>query len=199
MAPFAPLATEDIWLKLKNGKDAESAHLTEWPKAEEINEDALGFMAMTRDVVSKALQARQKEKIPIRQPLSGLEHNFILNFPNDDYFNIIKDEVNVKKIEYNDDIESEVRLDTKITPELKVEGDYRELVRALQDMRKSLQLTPRDLVTFIFDTGDIVRELIKKFETEIKKTVLASEIEFKANDGVEIKIGKLSLKVKIEK
>lgn len=199
MAPFASFTAEDIWLKLKNENDTESVHLTEWPKAEEIDEDVLGFMSMTRDIVSKALQVRQKEKIPVRQPLSTLEHNYILTFPDNSYLNIIKDKVNVKEIKYNDDIEYEIKLDTKITPELKIEGEYRELIRALQDMRKSLQLTPKDLVTFIFDTGDIVRELIGKFEAEMKKTVLASKIEFKANDGVEIKIGKFSMKVKIEK
>src|SRR3989344_417885 len=31
MAPFAPFAAEDIWRKLRDEKDAESVHLTDWP------------------------------------------------------------------------------------------------------------------------------------------------------------------------
>lgn len=144
IAPFAPFTAEDIWLKLKNNEDAESVHLTEWPSAGEIDEDVLGHMEMVRDVASKALQARQKAKIPIRQPLSKLEHNYILTFPDNSYFNIMKDEVNVKEIKYNDDIEYEIKLDTNITPELKAEGNYREFMRSIQEKRKELNLAPGD-------------------------------------------------------
>lgn len=201
LAPFAPFAAEDIWLKLKNEKDPESVHLESWPVPlrQDLSgsENILKNMELVREIVSLGLEARQKAKILVRQPLSILEvKNFSLN---KEYTELIKDEINVKEVVENKNIENEVELDTKITPELKVEGEYRELVRALQDMRKSLQLTPKDLVTFVFDTSDMVRELIEKFETEMKKTVLASKIEFKTNDGVEIKIGKLSLKVKIER
>ena len=198
MAPFAPFAAEDIWLKLRNENDAKSVHLENWPKTGKYNNPNIKKnMEETRKIVTLGLEARQKAKIQVRQPLSMLEvKNFSLN---EEYIELIKDEINVKEVIENKNIESEVSLDTKITLELKAEGDYRELVRALQDMRKSIQLTPRDLVTFIFDTDDMVRELIGKFEAEMKKTVLASKIEFKANDGVEIKIGKFSMKVKIEK
>ena len=38
-------------------------------------------------------------------------------------------------------LEKEVELDTQITPELKLEGEARDLMRALQDWRKEKTLT----------------------------------------------------------
>jgi len=95
--------------------------------------------------------------------------------------------------------EPNIKLDTKITPELKQEGDYRELARALQDMRKKIGLTPSDIVKLSFETNEKGKELVQKFETDMKKTVLASEIEFEENDGQEITIDNLVFKVKIDK
>jgi isoleucyl-tRNA synthetase len=112
---------------------------------------------------------------------------------------LIKDELNVKEIVFNKNLENEIELDTEITPELKQEGDYRELVRALQDMRKEIGLTPSDIVFLVFETDENGKKLIKKFESDLKKTVLVSKIEFKNNEGQDIKIDDLVFKVKIEK
>ena len=100
---------------------------------------------------------------------------------------------------FDNSIAGEVELDAKITPELKQEGNYRELVRALQDMRKKMGFTPSDVIALNFETNDMGKALIGKFEADIKKTVLVSKIEFKANDGQEIKIDELVFKVKIDK
>jgi RecA-family ATPase len=72
-------------------------------------------------------------------------------------------------------------------------------VRALQDMRKKTGLTPSDVVNIVFETNETGRNLIQKFEKDVKKTVLVSKIEFGKNDGSEIKIDDLFFKVKIEK
>jgi isoleucyl-tRNA synthetase len=205
IAPFAPFSAEDIWLRLKTKDDVESVHLTDWPasaKASAGEAQIIKDMQITRDICTAGNALRQKVNIPIRQPLSMLTSMVRVS---KEYEELIKEELNVKNVTFKDlVVESEpgydlVELDTNITPELKQEGDYRELVRALQDMRKNLELTPSDIVTFVFDTGDVIKEVIEKFENEMKKTILASKIEFKTNDGVEIKIGKFSLKVKIEK
>ena len=90
-------------------------------------------------------------------------------------------------------------LDTKITPELKLEGNYRELVRAVQDMRKKIGLTPNDVISLVIETNDIGKKLIQKFEVELLKIVLASKIEFKENDGEETKIDELVFKIRIKK
>ena len=72
-------------------------------------------------------------------------------------------------------------------------------------MRKKIGLTPSDVISVVFETDAEGKELVKKFEADMKKTVLVSEIRFENNDlpaqtgGQEIKIGDLLFKVKIEK
>ena len=118
------------------------------------------------------------------------------------YIEIIKDELNIKNVVYSLKIKlgiTKVDLDTNITPELKQEGKYRELARALQDMRKNLGLTPRDIVAITFETNAAGKKLIQKFENDMKKTVLVSKIEFLKNDGEEVEIDDLVFRVKIKK
>lgn len=212
MAPFVPLASEDIWLRLKNEKDEESVHLAKWPAGLvfSLDKDRLKIlenMETVRNTVTLGLESRQKAGIKVRQPLSQLRiRNYELGV---EYTELIKEELNVKEIFFDDSIVGEVELDTEITVELKQEGDYRELVRALQDLRKKMGLTPSDTISLTFETSDAGKKLIQKFENEIKKTVLASSLEFKENDSSadakalagkeEIKIDEFVFKVKIEK
>jgi isoleucyl-tRNA synthetase len=199
IAPFAPFAAEDIWLKLRNEKDEESVHLVEWPafaKASAGAAQVLKEMQIVREICTAGNAERQKFDIPIRQPLRILFSKVSVG---EEYQKIIKDELNVKEVEIDADLENVVELDRDITDELKQEGNYRELVRALQDMRKKMGLTPSDVVAIIFETNEKGKELIQKFEPDLKKTVLVSEIEFKKNNEPEIKIDELIFKVKIEK
>jgi isoleucyl-tRNA synthetase len=197
MAPFAPLSAEDIWLKLKNAKDEESVHLAEWPNVEKINTQIVEDMKKVREIVTLGLEARQKAGIKVRQPLGSLKvKNLSLK---KEFIELIKDEINVKEIIYDKNIDTEVSLDTNITEGLKQEGDYRELVRAMQDMRKNLGLTPSDVVSVVFETDEKGKKLIQKFEADIKKTVLVSEMKFGENDGIEVKVDELVFKIKIGK
>ncbi len=212
MAPFAPFAAEDIWLRLKNKDDKESVHLDSWPtlptklfsfgKGKILEE-----MGTVRKIVTLGLEARQKAEIKVRQPLSKLEtKDYKLS---SEYIELIKDELNVKEIVNTKRVDDNVLLFTEITPELKEEGDYRELVRAIQDLRKKMALTPSDVITLIIETNDMGKKLIQKFEQDLKKVVLASKIEFSAKggsasggkdiDNQTIKIDELVFKIKIEK
>jgi isoleucyl-tRNA synthetase len=196
MAPFVPFSAEDIWQKLKNGDDVESVHLESWPRQSfklfSFGENkVIRDMATAREVVSTLLKERQQKNIPVRQSLNMATGPSVLNT----YAEIIKEEINVKNYQGT----GIFSLDTKITEELKQEGNYRELVRAIQDMRKNLGLTPSDKISLAVETDDKGKELIQKFETEMKKIILASKIEFGNVDGDEIKIDELVFKVKINK
>lgn len=216
IAPLAPFAAEDIWLKLRHDQDEESVHLAGWPRLtpwplSELRRwvgegSVLKNMEQARKIVSLGLEARQKAKIPVRQPLAMLKFQVESKKLASEYLELIKDELNVKEVVEDKNIETEVLLDTKITPELKEEGNYRELLRALQDMRKEKGLTPSDVVRLTFATSDAGQKLVQKFETDMKKTVLVSKIDFKntdgdpsASSGQEIKIDDLVFGVRIDK
>lgn len=195
MAPFTPFASEDIWLKLKNDTDVESVHLVDWPKTEVLgsSDEVLAKMQTVRDLVSTGLQMRQKNNLPVRQPLSSFS---ITNKDlSGEYLEILKDEINVKEISLGEDL----NLDINLTEELKEEGLYREFLRSAQDSRKKEGLVPSDMITLFVETDNTGESLLKKFENEFKKVAGIREISFSSNDGVEVKVGELVFKIKIQK
>lgn len=197
LAPFAPFTAEDMWLKLRNDKDAESVHLATWPTSGEVFKEVIMHMDTVRDIVSLGLEARQKAGIKVRQPLAKLE---IKNYELDsEYTYLIKDELNVKEVVENKNLESVISLDTNITPELKEEGDYRELVRGIQDIRKTMGLVPSDIVSLFIETNTAGEKLINKWQDDLMKVVGASKIEFAPNSGTEIKVDELTFLIKLEK
>ncbi|MEK7071598.1 MAG: class I tRNA ligase family protein, partial [Patescibacteria group bacterium] len=213
MAPFAPFAAEDIWSRLHSqsrihdspGESGLSVHLCSWPlrKIKIFSFGAtkvLKDMEAVRSIVTLGLEARQKAGIKVRQPLNRLE--IVAEKLSDAHLEIIKDELNIKNIDYLLKIKigiQKVTLETKITSELQDEGNYRELVRAIQDMRKKQGFTPSDVIALSVATGEDGKKLIQKFETELKKAVLASVVKFGAGEGEEVKIEELVFKVKIDK
>ncbi len=175
MAPFAPFFSENVWQKLKNDKDEESVHLSTWPKAGEIKKDIVEEMEKVRALVTKGLELRQKAGIKIRQPLESFS---IEEKDLKDYQDIIKEELNVKKI-----LHGELALDTELTPKLKTEGIARELIRAIQDMRKQKGLKPEDVIELTIGTNDEGKKAVKEFEKDIKKTVGAKSLEIHEDSG----------------
>jgi hypothetical protein len=61
-----------------------------------------------------------------------------------------------------------------ITPELKLEGEYRELIRTIQDLRKEKGLMPQDIITLTLPTN--AQEIVNTFGEELLKTVGAKEV-----------------------
>jgi isoleucyl-tRNA synthetase len=199
MALFTPFSSEDIWQKIKNNNDKESVHLADWPQLVESGKEErviiIDEMQKARDIVTLGLQARQKAGIPVRQPLNKII--ITGNKLDDEYIEILKDELNIKEIKFEQGEQLKVELDTHITEELKQEGNYRELVRAIQDMRKKKGLNPNDIVSINIATQVEGQELINKFKVELIKAIGAKEIQIKENDGNEVKIDNLIFKINI--
>ena len=210
IAPIMPFVAEAIYRGVGAGKK-ESVHLEEWPIAslkikskisnlkseEKIMED----MDEVRKIVSLGLEARAKAGLKVRQPLASLKiKSKISNLKNkEELFDLIKDELNVKEVLFDDKIYEEVGLDTEITPELKEEGELRELIRGLQDLRKKTGLNPGQKIVLLVQADIQVREFMEKFTEEIKKSANIEKLEFKdiVEDGQEISTDNLTVKVKI--
>jgi len=137
-------------------------------------------MKEVRRIVSLALEARAKVNIKVRQPLALLKiSSSKFQVPNE-MIELIKDEVNVKEVIFNDKIADEVELNTKITPELKKEGDYREVLRRVQELRKERGLQPGQLATLATSAQIAATGLLQEFETELKRIASLEKI----NHGV---------------
>ena len=105
---------------------------------------------------------------------------------------LIKDELNVKDVIFGKQPENEVMLDTALTPELKFEGQAREIIRQINQSRKEAGLTIGDKVV-IYHIG--LNELFGKFGEEIKNGTLAEKVEAgEAGEMKEIEGGKVGIK-----
>ncbi len=200
LAPFMPFLAEDIYLKLKGPK--ESVHLDSWGDYEEkeSKEEAtiLSDMREIRKLSSLGLEARMKAKINVRQPLGEIKVKAKLP-ENEALLSILKDEINVKKITSDSGISEEVILDTVLTPELKEEGQVRELLRAIQDMRKEKGFTIEDRLILKVETNDVMKDLIEKNKKTITQATLLNDIRYENVEGEAVVIGENSLKIKLGK
>jgi isoleucyl-tRNA synthetase len=185
MAPAMPFYAEYLFQAVKTDIDGESVHLAAWPEGGDVENEVLTDMTTARTVVSSALELRTKANIKVRQPLSALVIPGVEKL-SDEYLLIIKDEVNVKEIRFDSSLDKKetdwVLLDTNITPELKVEGEVRELMRAIQESRKAAGLAPQDRIELQLVADEAAFASIMEFADLIQKTVGATAI-VKATEG----------------
>lgn len=190
MAPYTPFVADEVYRAVSD--KFESVHLETWPKWKRFDKKVLKDMKTTRDVVSLGLMERQKQNIKVKQPLKSLT---ITEKLGKDYLELIKDEVNVKEVLFGDNLS----LDMEITEELKQEGDYRELLRFVQSLRKDANLNPEDVVTLFVDTDEAGKKIVSIFEFDLKKVAGIKEIVFQKKEGGEINTGNVSFIVSIKK
>jgi len=198
MAPFMPFFAEHIYLKLKSENDPESVHLCDWPKIEKADEKILNNMEETRKIVSLALEKRMTAGIKVRQPLRSLKIKSERLKSEKEYFELIKDEVNVKEILFDQNMEGEVELDTEVTPELQKEGNARDFIRATQELRKNKNLTPSDIIEILIETDETGKGFLNSVSKEIKKPTNVSDFVFQENNGEILKIDGMVFKISIK-
>ncbi len=173
-APFIPFVTEAVYKDLTG---EESVHLVYWPLSEKLvveEEGLLKEMLLIRKISEESHARRKNAGIKVRQPLAKVTVISEEPEPSNDLLRLFLDELNVKHavwIQKSGFKEPVIELDTNITPELKAEGEAREFIRKVQDLRKELGCSVKDRI--IIFAPDWPRSL----ETHIKKETLAEKIE----------------------
>ena len=137
-APMIPFMTEDIYQNLVRSIDKtapESIHLCDFPVANEawINKELEDDMEDVMNVVVIGRACRNAANIKNRQPIG----NMFIKAPwtlGGFYVDIIKDELNVKNVEFKDDVRAYTSYTFK--PQLKTLGP--KYGKILNDIRKAL-------------------------------------------------------------
>ena len=170
MAPFAPFIADAIY---RNLSDDKSVHLSDFPSASPVrNTQIEADMARARVAVEAGLGARDAARIKVRQPLAGIA------LPGeplpDDIAAVVREELNVKSLTFG---APEVRLETVVTEELKLEGLAREVVRIIQDRRKKLGLNVEDRIHTRYEADGLIARALERHCEYIKAETLSVTLE----------------------
>lgn len=154
-APICPFFSELVHHSLSMANS--SIHTSDWPKVEAYMNIAQPELVVAMQVAQKIVEAghaaRQLAKLKVRQPLAKAtvhpthdQKPLLESLPA--LHEVIMQELNVKVVEIAA-VASElhVTLDTALTPELKAEGEARELMRSIQSLRKTAGLQPNQHAT----------------------------------------------------
>jgi isoleucyl-tRNA synthetase len=195
IAPFMPFLAEEIYQKVKTSNDPESVHLATWPSDQTIDQELLHDMQRVRETVTVVLEARAKANIKVRQPLASLVIKEHLSM---ELRNILAEEVNVKELVSDETLTTPYELDITITPELQVEGNVRDFIRAVQEARKVSNLTPSDVITLSIETDSTGQKFVEDNSEAIKKPTNVGSFVFGAHAGKEFEISNLKFKIEIK-
>ena len=165
-APMIPFMTEEIYQNLVRSVDKsapESIHLTDFPKVNEefIDKNLEVSMDEVLDIVVLGRAARNSANIKNRQPIGNMyvkAENVLSPF----YVEIIEDELNVKAVEFKDDVEEFVSYSFK--PQLKTVGPkYGKLLGKIKEALSNLdghkamqELNTDGALNFDFDGEKVV-------------------------------------------
>jgi isoleucyl-tRNA synthetase len=192
IAPILPYTAEYVFEKVRNKT---SVHLENWPafNKRQINKDLEDKMNEIRKIVSLALAERIVKGIKVKQPLASLKiKNQKSKVKNEEeLLNLVKDEINVKEIIFDEKIESEVKLDTNLTEELKEEGFIRDIIRQVQAQRKEQKLIPQDRIFVEIFVPEKEKIIIEKNKESLLKDFRADEIIIKESEEILLKIKKI--------
>jgi len=174
LAPFTPFMSEELYRNLTGG---ESVHLNDWPTVGYVNEVSVDAMEFVKRVVNDGLSIRAKAQLKVRQPLSKV---MVTGVPAtvgerwDEYEVILLDELNIHTSEWSTEGEYLVVLDQTITPVLKREGLMREVIRQVQNARKTAGFEIDDRIILALNAHDELAKAIAEHATTIEDETLTS-------------------------
>lgn len=218
MAPFMPFLAEKVFQKVKSDVGRESVHLEMWPEVDSdcVDSHVMKSMAQTRELIERVHMARKVSKLPVKQPLAELVvgEEFYLG---EEYMLLVKEETNLKKISLFDSKREDLKnnqkwfairdlveeepmlLDITLTDDLRKEGLAREVVRAINMLRKDQGLTINDSATVVYETTDpLIKEAMIEYGDDIQKQTLVTALtegtadtDAKVGEGLNLTVTKV--------
>jgi isoleucyl-tRNA synthetase len=177
-APIMPFVSEKIYQTLHGEK--ESVHLQDWAKTnlKNIDNKLMDNMENVREVVSLGLRERDRNHIGLKWPLASINVKAKFDL-NKEVKEIVKEELNVKKIELKSKSSGEisVELDTEMTPDLEAEGYAREISRKVQGFRKDLGLVKENKILLRLIVDGEFGKVLEKNVGMIKDRTNSKEVE----------------------
>lgn len=171
VAPIIPFTAEYLFKRLTT---AESVHLQDWPEynVQYIDQELEKSMAIARSLVEEGHAFRKKNALKVRKPLLNIDldtHEGVENISSA-IWDVVLDELNIKNVTVGKFHYPKVPVEVS-QKELDEEEAVRDLIRTIQQERKTLGLLPGDEIALT------VPEFPKRFEELLKKKVLATSIK----------------------
>ena len=203
LAPFVPFLTEEVWQhSVRPGTPGlpDSVHLATWPDpdAELIDEVLLDQVDVERKLAVAGRSLRRNEELKVRQPLATavISPDLPAALRAD-----LAEEINVREVVAGDvagsgwpseaQREVSIAVDTEITPELRLAGLAREIVRFVQNCRKQDGLQITDRISLRWSGSAEVGSAMRAHREEIAGAVLATEVveSPEADEHADAKLG----------
>ena len=180
-APITPYITEEIYQNL-TGKT--SIHLEDFPAYDEdlIDEELENRMDLVRDVCSLGRNAREDAGIKVRQPLNFIIVPSIFKPVIGSLDSIIKEELNVKEIMYEEDMS--LYMDYIVKPNFKVVGKvFGPKIKEFQDLVATFDINDVNQIKAGYYTKDFNGEKLEITSDMITTTLKNKEGYSSATNG----------------
>ncbi|MGH7691754.1 MAG: class I tRNA ligase family protein, partial [Candidatus Dormibacteria bacterium] len=182
MAPFTPFVAEAIFRELNPGDSPEpvSVHLEDYPEpsGEPLDHELLGQMQLVRRLAEDARALRERESVPLRQPLGSAQVEGAQLSA--ELAQVLADEINVGEVRCvanGHKGPATVSVDFHLTASLRREGLLRTFTRQFQNLRRKSGLKAGEPVALRYACDDELAAAIESGSEALQSQCFIRHLE----------------------